>query len=114
MIKKTKEYNVLEVADLEKAVSEHFGRKVSVSEMDVEMIDSIPADAMFDDEFLIDDVGIWFYITVDGDTVGSYILQDKKTLDDDIMPDPFLTEEYIFAFDTAMFKSYTRSIDNSD
>lgn len=37
-------YHLIEVADLESAVSDHFGWKVKVGDMDVEMMDWVGAD----------------------------------------------------------------------
>ena len=54
MVTKTKEYQVLDIEDVEKAVSEAAGRKVTIGEMDVTLIDGAPMDALFEhdtDEF---------------------------------------------------------------
>ena len=116
MIIKTKEYTVLDVEDLEKAVSAQFAQDCKIGQMDVTLYDCASPHGEFD--------GIYFTVHVDGctavvdgyeeDEAASWELAEKagwETFDPDVVG---LAEEFIFNFDTALFKSYKRMVDGSD
>jgi hypothetical protein len=50
MITKTYNYNVLDVEDVERIISEYAGREVKVGEMNVELTDCLPEDQMWEDK----------------------------------------------------------------
>lgn len=106
MIKKAKEYNVLEVEDVEALVSEMVGRHVSINEMDVRVFDAVPRWSA------ADNAGLYCEVYVDGEEVCD---DDYNCPLDEVIPDEaFLDEEFLFDFDPHMFASYSRETDTSD
>lgn len=107
MIKKRKVYNVLEKEDVERIVSEFLGKEIKVSDMDITIVDLIPAD--FES---IKDTGLDCILKING----------RLIMDEDglcpfvyrICDQALLEEKYIFAFDVKEFKSYERTWDCSD
>ena len=110
----TRTYNVLDVEDVEKIISEYAGREVKISEMNVELDDCLPADAMWDDELDISSFGMLINVEVDGNDIvideEEYECPLQKYLPEGV----FVPESLFFNFDTNLFKSYRRGIDNSD
>ena len=110
MIKKTKsfEFNVLEIDDVEKIVSEKAGRKVSIGEISVEIQDALNLGAIErgkNKSFIICEV------SVDGIDDDVFWNEDGSPLLNKYISDlAFLPVEYIFAFDVNKFKSFTRYI----
>lgn len=112
MITKTKTYNVLEVDDVERIISEFVGRDVKIGEMEVELNDCIPYDSTMEDSYDLSD----FCMII------SVIVDDEELLDDEydsplqkyLPKGVFVPEKYIFNFDTKLFKSYSRCVDTSD
>ena len=109
MIKKTKtiEYNVIEAKDLEEWISELSGQNVQISDMNCIVYDCVPADTNIGD-------GFYFVISTENGEWDSFDLEEAGMLDGVDTDTTFLEEEYIFAFDTSMFKSYERYKDTSD
>ncbi|MBO4393703.1 MAG: hypothetical protein J5800_05115 [Spirochaetales bacterium] len=112
MIKKALPFSVLERDELEKAVSEHFGRRIRVSDMDVSLYDCLPCDVMEPD-------GFYFDIRVcgkdfDDSYTDSFDLAEENNWPEDFGEVAFVDEQYIFDFDVLEFNSYERAIDSSD
>ena len=127
MVTKTKEYQVLDIEDVEKAVSEAAGRKVTIGEMDVTLIDGVPMDSLFEHD--TDEFYMACEIRVNGETVykgdgneDDEIIDDEVDLDDyawpldGLLPDgeAFVDEKYIFNFSPSLFKSYNREVATDD
>ena len=128
MVTKMKEYQVLDIEDVEKAVSEAAGRKVTIGEMDVTLIDGAPMDALFEHD--TDEFYMACEIRVNGETLykgggneNDEIIDDEVDLDDyawpldGLLPDgeAFVDEKYIFNFSTSLFfKSYKRVLATDD
>lgn len=110
MIKKTKTYEVLEEQDVEKLVSEQLGKPVKLSEMDITLIDYVPLCDVYDG--IIENFSMGCDVKVDGEDV----LNDEYLSPlDTLMPDQaYVDVEYIFAFSTDKFKSFSRETDSSD
>ena len=112
MITKTYTYNVLDVEDVERIVSEFAGREIKIGEMEVELTDCLPMDELYE-EYDVSDFGMNICVTVDGDEItdetGIFYL-----LEDDLPDGVLIPEKYIFNFDTKLFKSYVRRVDSSD
>ena len=131
----TRTYNVLEPEDLERAVSEYFGKEIKLSEMEVEIYDRRPVD----EDFRLDSethyknrnrrvVGI--DIRVEGaEAVEEFEISEGVFEEDTVNfvdeeglglteffdeKEQFIKEEYIFAFDTGLFKSYNRYVSTDD
>ena len=103
----TKEYYALDIEDIEKTVSEHFGEEIKVSDMDVFVTDSIPMEVQLGSEE--DLTSLSFEISV-GDTGSVYswdLWEDKGW-------DAFISEKYVFNFDTTLFNSYNRAEEHYD
>ena len=103
-------FNVLEVEDVERLVSEVAGREIKVGEMDVTVIDGGPVEGL--ENLDISSTYMGCVISVDGKEI-----HDEKCSSplDKYMPDmAYIPEEYIFDFSTDLFKSYERYSDNSD
>ena len=99
MVIKTKEFKVLDVEDIEQAVSDVLWREIKVGEMEVTLSD-YPADH---------DANFFIYIEE----------EDEYLFSNELWPElgtyPFgLEEEYIFNFDTGVFKTYKREEDFDD
>jgi hypothetical protein len=97
----TKEYNVLEISDIEKAVSDFLGEPTKISEIDCELKywiddDDKPTEMYLDfGECTAEDL---FY---DNELKGYYI--DGKRLS---LSDPTHPLDEIFAFDVSEFRSF--------
>ena len=101
MITKAKEYKLLEVHDIEEAVSQYFGKPVKVSQMEVMMYDWISEKIVYFEIFVpeVDEYS----------SCCSFQIQDDMHLWNGVrLNELYLKEQYIFAFDTSLFKSYSR------
>ena len=121
-IQVTKEYTLIDVEDLEKAVSEKAGRPVKISEMDLSLDDCFPYDTMTP-------AGMVFLITID-DANGNkeyYGVKDlffdrKKDIyvingelcSESFLQETFLDTDLLFNFDISLFRSFERSVDTYD
>ena len=113
----TKELNLLDKEDLEKAVSEFLGRDVSVSEMECTLVHSIPADTGEPDGAILelttgddscDSLDLFW-----GENMGGHYLNGKRLS----LDEPWATAEEIFNPDTLTmddFKSFDSRVDGSD
>lgn len=110
MIKKAKTYDVLEEQDVERLVSEQLGRPVKLSEMDITLVDYVPLCDVYDG--VIENFAMGCDVEVDGEDV----LNDEYLSPlDALMPaQAYVDVEYIFAFGTDKFKSFSRETDSSD
>ena len=110
----TKTYNVLDVEDVERIVSEHAGRNVKIGEMTIELLDCLPEDSMWENKPPLSDFSMYINVEVDGED----IVTDEENYESPLQPylpeGVFIPEKYFFNFDTKLFKSYKRYIDNSD
>lgn len=110
----TKELNLLDVEDVEKAISEYLGRKVDISEVDCYLAFCVPADTCEPDgmylNFEIDEESFdSFDLFWDDDKDGYYL--DGKVLS---LSEPYAKVEEIFNFDVSAFKSFETGVDSSD
>lgn len=110
MIKKAKTYDVLEEQDVERLVSEQLGRPVKLSEMDITLVDYVPLCDVYDG--VIENFAMGCDVEVNGEDV----LNDEYLSPlDALMPaQAYVDVEYIFAFGTDKFKSFSRETDSSD
>ena len=109
-----KEINVLDIADIERAVSKHLERDVSISEIDCSLAYCIPMDSG-------EASGMYFELTIgedfcdsldlfyDDELKGHYL--DGKQL---CLDEPWLPVNEIFNFDISAFKSFRSWTDYSD
>ena len=114
MINKTETYCLLDVEDIEKAVSIEFGQKVSISEMDVRMFDSITIGGEKSTFFNIEIKRLEdLSKNCDGSTTSDIF--DKANWPDFTLnkTSVFIPEKYIFNFSTDLFHSYIRSAELS-
>ena len=110
MIKKTKTYEILEEQDVERLVSEQLGRPVKLSEMDITLVDYVPLCDVYDG--VIENFAMGCDVEVDGEDV---LNDEYLSLLDALMPaQAYVDVEYIFAFGTDKFKSFSRETDSSD
>ena len=108
----TKEINLLDIEDIEEALSEYLGRKVSIYEVDCELVYWIPLDTFEPGgaylEFRIRDERCDSF-DVFGDEE-DHVWKGKKLA----LVEPWLPVEEIFNFDVSAFKSFDSRTDNSD
>jgi hypothetical protein len=110
MKEKHKVFTVLEVEDVERLVSEMAGRDIKVGDMEVTLIDGVPLGPVMDGD--IGSLYMTCEVRVDGEEIYD---DDYNSPLDEYMPDyAYTPEEYIFDFDTSMFKSFERYTDSSD
>ena len=119
MVKKEKTYSVLEVEDLEHAVSEYFGKEIKISEMDVTVYDRIcPWEYNLEKYYDPKTEAIVMCVDVEGaenEDGDNWVGEDGLGLTEFFREkELFVEDEYIFAFDTSMFKSYTREVSTDD
>ena len=110
----TKELNLLDVEDIESALSDYFEKKVTISEVICTLTHFIPLDTQEPcgaclDFQIGDDSCDSFDLFYDEDLNGHYLNGKRLSLDE-----PWLPEEEIFAFDVSMFKSFESAVDTSD
>ena len=101
-------FKVLEVEDVERLVSEIVGREVKVGDMDIKLVDRVP---MFSFQERIGSQ-MCCDVVVDGE----YILDEGDEAPfNEYLPDiAYVPKEYIFDFDTSVFKSFERNTENFD
>ena len=119
----TKEYTLLDVEDIEKAVSEKCGRRIPISEIGCRIEDYFPFRSSFPTG-----MGITVVIHGEDGRVESYDDIDlfNYDWDDDeykingelcsktFMNEAFIDPSLVFNFDVNMFKSFSRFLDDSD
>ena len=110
----TKELNLLDIEDIENAVSGHLGREVKIGEISCRLAYLIPCDtsepAGHDLEFRIGrDYCDAYDLFYEEDLDGHYL--DGKELS---LNEPYLPVEEIFGFDVSEFKSFESYVDGSD
>lgn len=113
----TKELNLLDREDLEKAVSEYLGREVSVSEIECTLVHCVPCDTE-------EPNGAYLELQIGDDSCDSYDLFWDEELDGHYLEGKRLSldeawadAEEIFDQDTLTtddFKSFESSVDGSD
>ena len=110
----TKELNLLDIDDIEQALSEHLGRKVAVSEVDCTLVYCIPMDTEEPNgaylEFQIGDEGCSSFDVLYSDEEEAHFWQGKKLA----LDEPWLPVEEIFNFDVSAFNSFASYTDSSD
>ncbi len=113
----TKELNLLDREDLEKAASEYLGRKVSVSEMDCTLVRCIPCDSEEPEGAYLElKIGDESFDSLDlfwGENMGGHYLNGKRLS----LDEPWAAAEEIFDPDTLTaddFKSFESCVDGSD
>lgn len=109
-----KELNLLEISDVEKILTEYFGKPISISDVECELTYGIPFRRKYPD-------AMFLTFTVDGERFESIEefydwdtgvnVYDGKRLS---LSEPFLLKEDIFAFDVSAFKSFDIWVDSSD
>ena len=111
-------YNVLEAEDLERAVSECFGKEIKVSDMDVEVYDCIHPWADYEKYYDPTTETLGMCITVEGaenaegdDFVSEYQIGLADFFRE---KDLFIADKYIFGFDTNLFGSYSIYVSIND
>ncbi|MBE6789167.1 MAG: hypothetical protein E7539_05815 [Ruminococcaceae bacterium] len=110
----TKEINLLDIADIEQAVSNHLGKKVTISEIDCSLAYCIPmgsgkASGMYLELTIGDDFCDSLDLFFDDELNGHYL--DGKPL---CLDEPWLAINEIFNFDVSVFKSFDSWTDSSD
>ena len=115
----TRTYNVLEAEDLERAVSEYFGKEITLSEMEVDVCDCIhPWDDDFEKYYDPSTEALGMCITVEGAENAEgydFVSEFEIGLADFFREkDLFIDDKYIFGFDTGLFKSYSRYVSTDD
>ena len=109
-----KELNLLDIEDIENAVSGYLGREVKVSEMDCRLEYSVPMDTMEPSGHSLE-----FWIGCDycnaicffyDEELDGYYLNGKELS----LNEPYHPKEEIFSFDVSEFKSFESYIDSSD
>lgn len=111
----TKELVLLDVDDIEEAVSAYFGEKVSISEMECILTYFVPMDEGIPKGMVLDILvnkksGDAFDLFTDNDDSCVYIYKDKEIS----LNEAFLEPKDIFNFDTKLFKSFKIDTDSSD
>ena len=111
-----KELNLLDIEEIEKAISSYIGHKkhISISEVNCRLVHCIPCNTE-------EPNGMYLDFNIDGEWVDSVDLfwdDDKKGyyLDGKLLAltETWLSPEEIFNFDTTEFKSFDTYVDGSD
>ena len=101
----TKELNLLDIEDIEEALSTHFGKRVSVSEVTCWFVYHIPFEteipSRMDLEFSLNGERPFEGLFWDRDKGGHYWKGKRLALNE-----PWLPIEEVFNFDTAVFESF--------
>ena len=113
----TKELNLLDIEDIEKAVSKSMNREVKIGEIDCTLTYCIPSDTNMPDIMLLDfEIESELLLPQDlfeenseFDCYPNYYLDGKKLS----LSEPWLPVEEIFSFDVSAFKSFEISHDLS-
>ena len=112
----TKEFNLLDVEDIEKALSKWFEREIKISEVDCTLIYCIPCDGSEQDgsymEFNIGEEGVnSLFLFGDETDYTKGEMVDGKELS---YYRHCLSPKDIFNFPISRFKSFVCDLDNSD
>ena len=110
----TKELNLLDIADIEAALSAYLDRSVTISQVECTLVRMIPADTEEPEgaylEFRVGDDecdSIDLFCEEDGD---EHCLKGKRLS----LDEPWVPAEEIFHFDVSAFKAFDSWVDNSD
>lgn len=108
-----KELNLLDIEDIEKAVSSQMDRQVTISEIECSLVYCIPCDSgeasgMYL-EFTVDDEQLYSFDLFYDEDDGHCLDGKKLSLDE-----PWLPVSEVFNFDTSAFKSFDSWTDSSD
>ena len=110
----TKEINLLDIEDIEQALSEHLGRKVAISEVGCTLVYCIPMDTEEPNgaylEFQVGSDECSSFDVLYSEDEGAHCWQGKKLA----LDEPWLPVEEIFNFDVSAFKSFDSWTDSSD
>ena len=115
----TKEINLLDIEDIEEALSAYCKRKISISEVGCTLVYCIPCDTREPSgmylEFSVDEDAEWFESPTSFDVFcheefGSHFWKGKILA----LDEPWLEPEMIFAFPVSEFKSFDSYTDSSD
>ena len=111
----TKEINLLDIEDVEQALTEYLGRPVTISEVRCWLTYCIPADTEKPSgaylEFQIGEDDCYsFDVFVDKESEEAHYWNGKKLA----LDEPWLPVEEIFNFDVEVFRSFDSGIDSSD
>ncbi len=109
-----KEINLIDIADIEYAVSNHLGKKVTISKIDCSLVYCIPLDSgeasgMYFELKIGEDFCDSFDLFFDDKLDGHYLNGKRLCLDE-----PWLPVNEIFNFDVSVFKSFDSWTDSSD
>ena len=110
----TKEINLLDIEDIEQALSGWFDTEVKIGEVECRLAHCVPADTGEPNgaylEFQIGDESCdSLDVLYDEDLKGHYLNGKRLSLDE-----PWAAKEEIFAFDVSAFKSFDAWVDGSD
>lgn len=109
-----KEINLLDIEDIEEAISSHLGKKVSISDVDCSLAYCIPCDTEEPSgmyiAFTIGDKSLDSFDLFWDDDKGCHCLNGKRLC----LDEPWLPVEEVFHFDTSAFKSFDSWTDSSD
>ena len=108
-----KELNLLDIEDIENAVSSRIERQVTIAEIECSLVYCIPCDSgkasgMYL-ELTVDDEQLYSFDLFYDDDNGHYLDGKKLSLDE-----PWLPASEVFNFDTSVFKSFDSWADSSD
>ena len=114
MKKTIKEYNLLDIEDIEQALSNEIGTDISISMVGCRLVHCIPADTNEPCgaylEFIVGDYTCYsFDVFVDEYGESHYWKGEQLALDE-----PWLPEEDLFNFDVSAFRSFESWMDSSD
>ena len=110
----TKKLTLLDIKDIEEAISTHLGKKVAIGDVACTLIYFVPADTGLpngmDIEFTVDDEIIDSFDLFYDDDADAFCLNGKELSLNELA----LRAEAIFNFDTSVFKSFDCYPDSSD
>ena len=114
MTTKIKELNLLDVEDIEKALSEYFERQIKLSEVERTLVYCVPIDCG-------GLCGSYLQFFAGDDECSSYDLfedeDEGKDIVNEMVPSYYydcLSPEDVFNFDVSAFKSFGMLVDGSD
>ena len=112
-----KEINLLDIVDIEQAVSKHLKREVSISEIDCALVYCIPLDTgkpsgMYLELTIGEDFCDSWELFYDDELEGFYL--DGEQIKFFCLDESWLPVNEIFNFDISAFKSYDCKTDMSD
>jgi hypothetical protein len=108
------ENNLLEIEDIEKALSSYLDEEVRISDVECTLVHSIPCDTGEPDgaylEFNINGCEVCSFDLFWDDAKRGHYINDKQL----VLDRPWVTEDEIFDFDVDEFASFESTIDGSD